>query len=120
MNIHYAIGNPMISNGLTNWELGADASEALSFWQRLKNFIHIYEYVYWYETTYLSQQETIARKFFGNDIPALSDLTRNISLILVNQQRPISYAVPNIPKVIEIGGFHVSKGNKPLPKVLFC
>lgn len=120
MNGNYGIGNPVMSYGLTNWETGPHVTEAVSFWQRVKSFITIHRYHYWYQTSYLPQHEAIAKKYLGKDIPGLVDLSKNISLIFVNQQRPISYAEPSLPKVIEIGGFHVSKDLQTLPKVRSC
>lgn len=65
----------------------------------------------------MPRQEAIAKKYFGDKISSLADAERNISLIFVNQQNPIIFSRPNVPKIIEIGGFHISKHSQPLPEV---
>lgn len=102
----------------SNWELEMAISEQLSFWQRLRNFVTVWKHVYWSRTTFLPEQDAVAKKYLGNDVPNVSDMEKNVSLIFVVQQGPISYARPNIPKVIEIGGFHVTKQTANLPKVI--
>lgn len=114
---HFEIGNPISSYSMSHHELETELSEQPSFWKRLQHFWTIWRYLYCYRTTIISKYEAVARKHFGSDIPGLNDLAKNVSLQLVTQQRTISYARPNVPKVIEIGGFHVSKKSTSLPKV---
>ncbi|XP_015517441.2 UDP-glycosyltransferase UGT5 [Neodiprion lecontei] len=117
-NIHYAIGNPVLSSHPSHWDAGKAVLGELTLWQRLKNFVRIWRYLYCYQSDIISTQQEVAWKYFGNDVPDLRDLEKNISLIFVNQQAPISYLRPNTPRIIEIGGFHVSKQVKPLSKDL--
>ncbi|XP_046752129.1 UDP-glycosyltransferase UGT5-like [Diprion similis] len=117
-NNHYAIGNPVFSSHSSHWDAGEAVLGELTLWQRLKNFVRMWRYLYWYRTDYMPANQAIARKYFGNSVPDLRDLEKNISLIFVNQQAPISHVRPNTPKIIEIGGFHVSKQVKPLSKDL--
>lgn len=65
----------------------------------------------------MEKQATIARKYFGNDIPPLHEIEANVSLIFMNQQSPISYVGPSVPNVIPIGGFHVSTQVQTLNEV---
>lgn len=121
VTVHYEIGNPIFSHDMSIWETEFEAYELPSFWQRLKKLFDLFRFLYWYETSYMSRQRVIARKHFGNDIPDLNDLAKNVSLVFVNQKRPISYARPNLPKVIEIGGFHVSKKSTSMSEVFhYC
>ncbi|XP_046751368.1 uncharacterized protein LOC124414463 [Diprion similis] len=117
-NVQYEIGNAILSSHPSNWDCGATVLGKLTLWQRLKNFVKTWRYLYWYRTDFMPANQAIARKYFGNNVPDLRDLEKNISLIFVNQQAPISHVRPNIPKIIEIGGFHVSKQVKPLSKDL--
>lgn len=60
--------------------------------------------------------ETIAKRHFGDSLPALEDLARNASVFLVNTHHTLHGSRPSSPQIIEIGGIHVSDP-KPLPKV---
>ncbi|XP_046430654.1 UDP-glycosyltransferase UGT5-like isoform X1 [Neodiprion fabricii] len=117
-NTQYGIGNTIIPSHPANWELQENINNPLTFWQRLKNFCKIWSTIYVFRTYFMPGQEEIARKYFGDDIPSLYEIEKNISLIFVNQVGPISYAKPNVPKIIEINGFHISKHKKPLPQDL--
>ena len=58
----------------------------------------------------------IAKRHFGESLPALSDLARNTSLIFVNNHFSLNRPRPLVPGVIEVAGIHI-KPPKPLPKV---
>ncbi|XP_046750956.1 UDP-glycosyltransferase UGT5-like [Diprion similis] len=119
-SVQYAIGNPILHSDPSNWQLDMKIPGPPSWipWKRLDNFIQTWRFIYYHRTVFLPKHQKIAEKYLGNDIPDLHDLEKNISLIFVNQQGPISFARPNVPKVIEIGGFHVTDNIKPLPKDL--
>lgn len=55
---------------------------------------------------------TLAREFFGADMPDLDDLAYNTSLLLVNSHFSINQARPTVPNFIEVGGLHI---NDPQP-----
>ncbi|XP_046491809.1 UDP-glycosyltransferase UGT5-like [Neodiprion pinetum] len=117
--MQYAIGNPILHSDPSNWQLDMKFPESSWIpWRRLDNFIQSWRFIHYHRTVYLPKQQKIAEKYLGIDIPDLHDLEKNISLIFVNQQGPISFAKPNVPKVIDIGGFHVTNKIKPLPKDL--
>lgn len=44
---------------------------------------------------------------FGDDIPDVRDLAKDIQLLLVNQHFSMSGSRPLSPQVIEIGGVHI-------------
>ncbi|XP_046629094.1 uncharacterized protein LOC124309473 [Neodiprion virginianus] len=116
--MQYGIGNPIMASHPSNWDCGAAVLGDLTFWQRLKNFVRTWRFLYWYRTDYMQKQQEIARKYFGNDIPDIGDVEKNISLVFVNQQTPITFVRPNIPNIVGIGGFHVSNQSEPLSKDL--
>lgn len=58
-------------------------------WQRLQNTIFDVAHVLYYEYIHEPQSFAMSQKFFGNNIPKLGDITRNVSLLLVNT--PFSY-----------------------------
>jgi len=63
-------------------------------------------------------QQAVAEKYLGKDIPHLSDMLKNISIIFQNQEKVISYVRPNMPNVIPFSGFHLLKKLPPLSKVI--
>lgn len=60
----------------------------------------------------------IAEKYLGKNIPDISDLERNMSIVLYNQQEAISFVRPITPNIIPFGNLHVSKKSAVLPKVI--
>ncbi|XP_046601304.1 uncharacterized protein LOC107222351 [Neodiprion lecontei] len=118
-SVQYAIGNPILHSDPSNWQLDMKSPGSSWIpWRRLDNFIQSWRFIHYHRTVILPKYQKIAEKYLGIDIPDLHDLEKNVSLIFVNQQGPISFAKPNVPKVIEIGGFHVADKIKPLPKDL--
>ncbi|KAJ9574468.1 hypothetical protein L9F63_008356, partial [Diploptera punctata] len=59
----------------------------------------------------------IARKHFGDSLPAFSELARNTSLIFVNTHFSLNAPRPLVPGVVEVAGIHV-KPPKKLPEDL--
>ncbi|CAG9759468.1 unnamed protein product [Ceutorhynchus assimilis] len=88
----------------------------MTFYERLYNFVFdiasdlvLYQYVY-------PKHNTILHKYFPN-APHLSKLQYNASLVLLNSHESINQAVPHVPNMIDIGGFHVNPP-KELPEDL--
>lgn len=65
---------------------------------------------------YLPKQQTLLRRYFGDDVPPLEDIIRNTSLVFVNDHFSLTYARPLVPNMIPIGGVHVNPPKK-LPAV---
>lgn len=62
------------------------------------------------------EDNKLIRKRFGNDIPDVAVLAKNISLILVNQHYSFTGPKPLSNQVVEVSGIHL-KPAKPLPQV---
>lgn len=93
--------------------------DKMSFWQRFENTLY---YVYsnaYYHWVMLPYAEKEARKVFGDDMPRLDDIGRNVSLFLVNTHFSLNRPKNFPPNVIEIGGMFLGN-HKPIPKVRFC
>jgi glucuronosyltransferase len=60
--------------------------------------------------------QSYVRKHFGDDVPSLSDIARNTSLLLVNSHFSLNRPRPLVPGIVEVGGLHI-KAPKKLPKV---
>jgi glucuronosyltransferase len=68
----------------------------------------------------VSQQQNIAEKYFGKDIPHIVDVAKNMSLILINQEPLLAYARPEIPNIVHFSGLHILKTPPALSKVRHC
>ncbi|KAJ9601562.1 hypothetical protein L9F63_000305 [Diploptera punctata] len=68
---------------------------------------------------YLPRQDAVMKKHFGflENLPSLSELECNTSLLLINHHFSISYPRPLMPNMVQVGGLHV-KNPKKLPQDL--
>lgn len=89
----------------------------MNFLQRLNNFLVTYWEIYYRNTVYMPTEQKIAMKALGN-IKPLTEVERNISLLLSNTDPVLDYPVPLPPNIIPVGGMHI-KPAKPLPKVTY-
>ncbi|KAK4872661.1 hypothetical protein RN001_014690 [Aquatica leii] len=63
-------------------------------------------------------QDDKVKRFFGDGYPSVTELVRNISLVLTNSD-PIFYKVkPLLPTIVEFGGGTHRVASKPLPEEL--
>lgn len=94
----------------------AQYTDRMTFWERLQNTVQT-EMIKW-AYYYFSELPThrMASKYFGNDLPALSDIARNVSLVLINSHFSLNYPRPTVPAVVEVGGLHIQSPSK-LPQV---
>lgn len=51
----------------------------------------------------------ILRKKFGDDMPSVAELSKKLSVILVNTHYSLSGPRAFSPKVIEVGGVHIKE-----------
>jgi glucuronosyltransferase len=91
-------------------------SDEMSFSQRLINGISNVALNFIFSATERTVIESYVRKHFGDDVPSLSDIARNTSLLLVNTHFSLNRPRPFVPGVVEVGGLHI-KPPKKLPKV---
>ncbi|CAG9767021.1 unnamed protein product [Ceutorhynchus assimilis] len=83
-------------------------STEMSLFDRIVN---TWQYI---EATYVinSYNEIIdetTRDFFGPEMPSLSDLAYNSSLLLMNTHFSIHFARPLVPNVVEVAGLHIEE-----------
>jgi glucuronosyltransferase len=92
------------------------SSDKMSFVERFINtFWNIFHKLH-YPILMDAPAYRIAKRHFGESLPALSDLARNTSLIFVNSHFSLNRPRPLVPGVIEVAGIHI-KSPKPLSKV---
>uniref|UniRef100_A0A182JNW2 UDP-glucuronosyltransferase n=1 Tax=Anopheles christyi TaxID=43041 RepID=A0A182JNW2_9DIPT len=92
-------------------------SENMGPWERMENWIVTRAVKNLYRIVQMSDNTLLKAKFPNADIPDVTEIVRNTSLILVNQHYTLSGARPLIPSVVEIGGVHIQNA-KPLPSEL--
>ncbi|XP_017875026.1 uncharacterized protein LOC108621928 [Ceratina calcarata] len=112
----YTLGDLVLPSHDSTWEMEANVGTDLSFWQRVKNFWILWHWIYVsYRDLYPRHQE-LAEKYFGTPLPQVVDLMRDTSLIFVNEDPVMSYARPNLAKIIRFHSIHVFKNPEPLPQ----
>lgn len=92
-------------------------SDDMSFLERIDNLITILYEKYTFDNWILKPSNAAAKKFFGEDLPDLDEIARNISLVLVNTHFTLSRPRPFVPNIVEVGGLFVKDLPKKLPKV---
>lgn len=117
-NCHrFNLGSPVLPSHLSNWELESFTELNPSFWKRLVNFVYTWWHIYSWFNNFANKQQKIAEKYFGNDIPHIIDVAKNMSLILINQEPLLAYPRPEIPNIVHFSGLHIAKTPPSLPKV---
>ncbi|XP_018334032.1 2-hydroxyacylsphingosine 1-beta-galactosyltransferase [Agrilus planipennis] len=97
-------------------DLFLDYTSNMNLWQRFHNtFFFCFAQLHTYFSAW-PQQEKLYEKYFPG-APKMKDLYYNASLVFLNTHVSIKYAVPSVPNMIEIGGYHVTPPES-LPKDL--
>lgn len=107
-------GNPDNSAYVPNAFL--EYTDEMDFLERVRNTLFLAGQnliKVWYSD--LRDQQTASR-YLGADLPRLSDIAKNASLLLVNTFHALSLPRPSVPNVIEVGGIHIGEP-KALPQV---
>lgn len=91
-------------------------SDRMSFLQRFENtaFLLYDQFLFNYVLRYVD--ERIARQYFKEDFPSITQIVRNSSLFLVNAHPSLTLPRPQVPQVVDIGGIHIGQV-KPLSEV---
>lgn len=115
-NIDELVGNtsplsyiPLVTAGL---------SDRMNYWERVDTFYQTA--VAWlnWELVFRPTHNQLYEKYFphvANKVP-LRELTKNFSLVLLNQHFSLSFPRPYVPNMIEVGGLHIDHKPAPLPK----
>lgn len=107
------VGNILLPSVLP--VLPAEMPPRMSFLQRLENFIGKIQFVSWMNFNTRRENELI-KKYFPS-APTTEEISKNISLVLVNSHYSTELAHPLVPRMVNIGGYHVKQAKK-LPKEL--
>nr|CAI5828525.1 unnamed protein product [Callosobruchus analis] len=87
----------------------------MTFKERLSSFFFtvIYKLIIYHKT--LQDEHNLLKKYFGEDLPPLWDIQRNMSMLFVNAHPLFSPMRPINPNTIIVTGLHIERP-KPLPK----
>ncbi|KAL7302509.1 hypothetical protein TKK_0005151 [Trichogramma kaykai] len=91
---------------------GGQASP-MTFVERLKNFFMTYyvEYGYYY---FVRNQNALVKKYFGEDYPPVSELMKDVDLMLINYNHMLNGIKPLTPAIVPVGGLHIAEANNKL------
>ncbi|KAK5645033.1 hypothetical protein RI129_006333 [Pyrocoelia pectoralis] len=110
----FKMGNPINPSYIP--DLILSYSNNMNFWERLVNSLtFLLATINFFLFTLPKHNEIVQKNFPG--APHINELYFNTSLTLLNSHVSINSAVPLVPNMIEIGGFHVDPPKK-LPKDL--
>uniref|UniRef100_A0A182NI27 UDP-glucuronosyltransferase n=1 Tax=Anopheles dirus TaxID=7168 RepID=A0A182NI27_9DIPT len=92
-------------------------TDHMTLYQRAYNsFVSAYE-LFLRSWHYLPQQQAMADKYFSflpGPLPRLSELERQVSVILLNSYPPLTSTRAKVPALVQVGGLHI-KEPKRLP-----
>nr|QIK00374.1 UDP-glycosyltransferase [Xylotrechus quadripes] len=108
------VGNPYPPSYIPDTFLSYTSD--MTFWQRVVNSLFTIASELNRQLVFFPAQNRMMKEHFP-DAPDLSILNYNASLVLVNSHESTNQAVPHVPCMIDIGGYHVSPP-KQLPKDL--
>ncbi|CAH0563742.1 unnamed protein product [Brassicogethes aeneus] len=109
INAHDALGNPLHPVLSPNFFL--KSGDNPSFLERLTSTMYYVTYRLLYRYYEMPRSTKIARKHFGDDIPHLGDIERNMSLALFISNWVQNEIKPTVPSVVDINMIHI-KPNK--------
>ena len=112
--VNTLVGNPSPASYIPM--ISTDYSIPMTFCERLENsllFLLTEVLFKWYVYPY---ENAKIKKYIPNG-PDINDVLYNASIILMNSHPSINQAVPYVPNMIDVGGFHV-KPPKKLPQDL--
>lgn len=112
---HYEVGNPhhpvLHSNCLATF------GEDKTFFERVDAVMfHVWTH-YNYHYNRVPIYDNYARKYFGQDMPYLGDISKNASMLFLNTDPIVQKPRALQTNVIELHGRLHIKPKKPLPKV---
>ncbi|KAL0129001.1 hypothetical protein PUN28_004006 [Cardiocondyla obscurior] len=115
-HLRYTFGSLLLPSHISNWQVNTPNEKNMSFWRRLVNFYEVWNQMYIWANEHSAVEDAIVKEYLGQDLPYIDDITRNMSIYLVNRHPALSYSVPEQPNVIFYHGFHIAKVPDALPK----
>ncbi|XP_032684087.1 UDP-glucuronosyltransferase 2B9-like isoform X2 [Odontomachus brunneus] len=110
---YYNLGVPVLPSHPSTWEMEYRTGFNLSLWQRMKNFIRLWHFLYYLFNQFVPQQQALVEKYLGK-VPDINEMMKNISIIFCSQREITSFSRPQSLKVIQTGNLHIMKEPPPL------
>ncbi|XP_069686118.1 UDP-glucosyltransferase 2-like [Periplaneta americana] len=88
-----------------------------TFWERVSSAWHSLWLRWIWHSTVLPRHDAIARQYFGDSMPYIGDIEKNVSFVIVSHDSLSLYVRPSVPAIIEARALHL-KEPKPLPQDL--
>lgn len=114
---HEAIGNP--AHPLLYPDILTSFGEDMTFLEKVDAVIFNSYWRLKYYTHDLPVLDLVMRKYFGEGMPYLGDLERNVSLVFLNTNPIIHGARPYSTGVIELGRMHIKRKEGITPVIFF-
>ncbi|XP_012218758.2 UDP-glycosyltransferase UGT5 [Linepithema humile] len=116
-HLRYTFGSVILPSHDSHWETNTliDTNN-ISFWRRLVNFLEVWTQIYYWQNVCIPKEDAITKKYLGEDTPHVDDITRNMSIFLVNRHPLFTYRKPEQPNLIYYHGFHITKTPPALPE----
>jgi len=90
-------------------------TDKMSLGGRIFNLaVQTMEYVF-FNNFYMPRQRALYRQYFPNAKVSLDTVRKDTSLVLLNNHVSLSFPRPYMPNMIEVGGMHIDRKQKPLP-----
>ncbi|XP_069686785.1 UDP-glycosyltransferase UGT5-like [Periplaneta americana] len=112
---HDSVGNPTHPAYIPNAVL--PHTDHKTFWERISSVWNALWFRWLWHTIILPSHDAIARQQFGDSMPHIGDIEKNLSLLILTLDSLSLYTRPNVPAIVEIRGLHLQQP-KPLPKDL--
>lgn len=90
----------------------------LDFMDRVWNVMTLWFLTTVYNTVFHWHDQSVAERYYGPNVANLKEISKNITLMLVNTHYTVHGSIPYPPNVVEIGGLHISGKTNPLPNDL--
>ncbi|XP_068228236.1 UDP-glycosyltransferase UGT5-like [Palaemon carinicauda] len=78
----------------------------MNLWERTLNTIARFISPYLRNRLVLSRLDGVVQRFLKDPFVSLSEVEKNVSLVLVNSHYSLGYPRPLLPNVVEVGGMH--------------
>ncbi|XP_069686789.1 UDP-glycosyltransferase UGT5-like [Periplaneta americana] len=114
-NGHDCVGNPAHPAYIPSIFLSH--TDHKTFWERVSSVWYFMWYRWLWHTTVLPRHDAIARQQFGDSMPYIGDIEKNLSLLILTLDSLSLYNRPNVPAVVDVSGLHLQIP-KPLPQDL--
>nr|XP_015833981.1 PREDICTED: UDP-glucuronosyltransferase 2B7 isoform X2 [Tribolium castaneum] len=112
--IHAAVGNPVHPVLYPDYDLPFDKN--LTFGERVISTLFHCAMLLYTKFRLHAREERTLRKYFGEDVPPINEIQKNMSMLFINAN-PIFHNIrPLVPATIQIGGGIHLREPKPLPK----